>query len=140
METERVSFELTTDTAPWMFKCLGVQQKFEEEYATPQSDFKKDQIYELTDGKFPLTNHHDLNTKYKLDGKDVILDRFNNSCEVNKINKFGKCRINVIVNYNKNNTNNRAQEGGKKHKTKRKSKGKTRKVVKKNKKRATRRR
>ena len=92
------TLELITDSSPYKFKSLGVQDEVTGKYVDT-GDFKIDDTkYELTDGKFPLTDYKDEFSQsglyHTLDGNiKVKIVGFNGSCEEGDINKYGPCRI-----------------------------------------------
>ena len=91
------TLELITDSRPYKFKSLGIFNE-EDVYVGSSDDFKKDNEYELTDGKFPLTDYTDEFSEsglyHTLDGNiKVKIVGFNGSCEEGDINKYGPCRI-----------------------------------------------
>jgi hypothetical protein len=95
------TLELTNESPPFKFKSLGIRDRDTEEYKS-SNDFPKETTYELTDGKFPLTDYKDLfeesNTYHTLNNDIKIkITGFNNSCEEGKINndKLGNCKITV---------------------------------------------
>ena len=91
------TLELITDSRPYKFKILGIFNE-QDVYVGSSDDFKKDNEYELTDGKFPLTDYTDEFSEsglyHTLDGNiKVKIVGFNGSCEEGDINKYGPCRI-----------------------------------------------
>ena len=91
------TLELITDSRPYKFKSLGIFNE-QDVYVGSSDDFKKDNEYELTDGKFPLTDYTDEFSEsglyHTLDGNiKVKIVGFNGSCEEGDINKYGPCRI-----------------------------------------------
>ena len=92
------TLELITDSSPYKFKSLGVQDEVTGKYVDT-GDFKIDDTkYELTDGKFPLTDYKDEFSQsglyHTLNGNiKVKIIGFNGSCEEGDINKYGSCQI-----------------------------------------------
>ena len=92
------TLELITDSRPYKFKSLGIFNE-QDVYVGSSDDFKKDNEYELTDGKFPLTDYTDEFSEsglyHTLDGNiKVKIVGFNGSCEEgDDFNKYGPCRI-----------------------------------------------
>ena len=91
------TLELITDSPPYKFKSLGILDD-EDRFIGSSDDFKKDNEYKLTDGKFPLTDYTDEFSEsglyHTLDGNiKVKIVGFNGSCEEGDINKYGPCRI-----------------------------------------------
>ena len=91
------TLELITDSRPYKFKSLGIFNE-QDVYVGSSDDFKKDNEYELTDGKFPLTDYTDAFSEsglyHMLNGNiKVKIISFNGSCEEGDINKYGPCRI-----------------------------------------------
>ena len=91
------TLELITDSRPYKFKSLGIFNE-QDVYVGSSDDFKKDNEYELTDGKFPLTDYTDEFSEsglyHMLNGNiKVKIISFNGSCEEGDINKYGPCRI-----------------------------------------------
>ena len=125
------TLELITDSRPYKFKSLGIFNE-NDVYVGSSDDFPTDdnKYYELTDGKFPLTDYTDA---FSESGLYHTLDRnikvkiisFNGSCEEGEINKYGPCRI-IVERAN--------QEGGR-----RKRKGKSSKKRKSNRRKSNRR-
>ena len=125
------TLELITDSRPYKFKSLGIFNE-NDVYVGSSDDFPTDdnKYYELTDGKFPLTDYTDA---FSESGLYHTLDRnikvkiisFNGSCEEGEINKYGPCRI-IVERAN--------QEGGRK-----KRKGKSSKKRKSNRRKSNRR-
>ena len=123
------TLELITDSRPYKFKSLGIFNE-NDVYVGSSDDFKINTEYELTDGKFPLTDYTDA---FSESGLYHTLDRnikvkiisFNGSCEEGEINKYGPCRI-IVERAN--------QEGGR-----RKRKGKSSKKRKSNRRKSNRR-
>ena len=96
------TLELITDSSPYKFKSLGVRNFDTDDTGIygDSDDFKKDTVYELTDGKFPLTDYKDQFSESKkyhmLNGNiKVKIIRFDNSCIEGEINKYGPCQIKV---------------------------------------------
>jgi hypothetical protein len=94
------TLELITDSPPYKFKSLGVRNSDTDDTGIygDSNDFKKDNKYELTDGKFPLTDYTDNFSEsglyHTLNGNiKVKIDGFNGSCEEGDINKYGSCQI-----------------------------------------------
>lgn len=95
------TLELINPCSPYTFKSLGVIKDtgmFEASIAN--TDFPKDTIYELTEGKFPLHNFKDMFSEsglyHTLNGDiKVKITGFDNSCQEGKINQFGSCKITV---------------------------------------------
>ena len=118
------TLELITDSPPYKFKSLGVRNSDTDDTGIygNSDDFKIGTEYELTDGKFPLTDYtdqfresglyHTLNGNIK-----VKIVKFNGSCEEGDINKYGSCQIIV----------ERANQAGGRKKRNLKSKSKRRK-------------
>jgi len=123
------TLELITDSPPYKFKSLGIFNE-NDVYVGSSDDFKINTEYQLTDGKFPLTDYTDA---FSESGLYHTLDRnikvkiisFNGSCEEGEINKYGPCRI-IVERAN--------QEGGR-----RKRKGKSSKKRKSNRRKSNRR-
>ena len=120
------TLELINDSRPYKFKSLGIFNE-NDEYVGSSDDFPTDdnKYYELTDGKFPLTDYTDAFSEsglyHTLNGNiKVKIIRFNGSCEEGEINKYGPCRI-IVERANQSN-----QAGGRK-KRRLKSKSKRRK-------------
>ena len=93
------TLELTNPSPPYTFKSLGVQNKDPGAFGV-SSDFPNGNIYELTEGKFPLSNYKDMFSEsglYHTLNEDikVKITGFDNSCQEGKINKFGSCKITV---------------------------------------------
>jgi hypothetical protein len=93
------TLELITDSSPYKFKSLGVQDERTGKYVDT-GDFKIDDTkYELTDGKFPLTDYNDEFSQsglyHTLNGNiKVKIIGFNGSCEEgDDFNKYGSCQI-----------------------------------------------
>jgi hypothetical protein len=91
------TLELITDSPPYKFKSLGILDD-EDRFVGSSDDFKKDNEYKLTDGKFPLTDYTDEFSEsglyHTLDGNiKVKIIGFKNSCEEGDLNKYGPCRI-----------------------------------------------
>ena len=91
------TLELITDSRPYKFKSLGIFNE-QDVYVGSSDDFKKDNEYELTDGKFPLTDYTDEFSEsglyHTLDGNiKVKIIGFKNSCEEGDLNKYGPCKI-----------------------------------------------
>ena len=92
------TLELITDSSPYKFKSLGILDD-EDKFVGSSDDFKKDNEYELTDGKFPLTDYTDEFSEsglyHTLDGNiKVKIIAFIGSCEEgDDFNKYGPCRI-----------------------------------------------
>ena len=92
------TLELITDSPPYKFKSLGILDD-EDKFVGSSDDFKKDNEYELTDGKFPLTDYTDEFSEsgkyHTLDGNiKVKIIAFIGSCEEgDDFNKYGPCRI-----------------------------------------------
>ena len=92
------TLELITDSRPYKFKSLGIFNE-QDVYVGSSDDFKKDNEYKLTDGKFPLTDYTDEFSEsglyHTLDGNiKVKIIGFNGSCEEgDDFNKYGPCRI-----------------------------------------------
>ena len=124
------TLELINDSRPYKFKSLGIFNE-NDVYVGSSDDFPTDdnKYYELTDGKFPLTDYTDA---FSESGLYHTLDRnikvkiisFNGSCEEGEINKYGPCRI-IVERAN--------QEGGR-----RKRKGKSSKKRKSNRRKSNR--
>jgi hypothetical protein len=100
--------EREDESSPFKFKSLGIiktdyepdEVKTESNIYKPSNDFPIDTTYELTDGKFPLTDYKDLfekSNKYHTLNNDIKIKiiGFDNSCQEGQINKFGKCHITV---------------------------------------------
>ena len=148
-DLERVDFELVNKPTDYniskgediKFKCLGVDKdRSGTNYDTPPQPFVINSEYILTGPnftrpKFPL-DHGDLKKEYELSDNKVILVGFDHACFKNQINKYGKCKISVLVKKQQGSSN--LNGGAKKSKTtvikntKTKSKSKT-KIVKKKK-------
>lgn len=123
------TLELITDSRPYKFKSLGIFNE-NDVYVGSSDDFKINTEYELTDGKFPLTDYTDAFSEsglyHTLNGNiKVKIISFNGSCEEGEINKYGPCRI-IVERAN--------QEGGR-----RKRKGKSSKKRKSNRRKSNRR-
>ena len=108
------TLELITDSSPYKFKSLGIFNE-QDVYVGSSDDFPTDdnKYYELTDGKFPLTDYTDAFSEsglyHTLDGNiKVKIVSFNGSCEEGEINKYGPCRI-IVEKVNQSN-----QAGGRK--------------------------
>ena len=107
------TLELITDSSPYKFKSLGILDD-EDKFVGSSDDFKKDNEYELTDGKFPLTDYKDEFSQsglyHTLNGNiKVKIIGFNGSCEEgDDFNKYGPCRI-IVEKANQSN-----QAGGRK--------------------------
>ena len=93
------TLELITDSRPYKFKSLGIFNE-NDVYVGSSDDFPTDdnKYYELTDGKFPLTDYTDAFSEsglyHMLNGNiKVKIISFNGSCEEGDINKYGPCRI-----------------------------------------------
>jgi hypothetical protein len=91
------TLELITDSPPYKFKSLGILDD-EDRFIGSSDDFKKDNEYKLTDGKFPLTDYTDEFSEsglyHTLDGNiKVKIIGFKNSCEEGDLNKYGPCKI-----------------------------------------------
>ena len=92
------TLELITDSPPYKFKSLGILDD-EDRFIGSSDDFKKDNEYKLTDGKFPLTDYTDEFSEsglyHTLDGNiKVKIIAFIGSCEEgDDFNKYGPCRI-----------------------------------------------
>ena len=92
------TLELITDSPPYKFKSLGILDD-EDKFVGSSDDFKKDNEYKLTDGKFPLTDYTDEFSEsgkyHTLDGNiKVKIIAFIGSCEEgDDFNKYGPCRI-----------------------------------------------
>ena len=91
------TLELITDSPPYKFKSLGILDD-EDKFVGSSDDFKKDNEYKLTDGKFPLTDYTDEFSEsglyHTLDGNiKVKIIGFKNSCEEGDLNKYGPCKI-----------------------------------------------
>ena len=92
------TLELITDSPPYKFKSLGILDD-EDRFVGSSDDFKKDNEYKLTDGKFPLTDYTDEFSEsglyHTLDGNiKVKIIAFIGSCEEgDDFNKYGPCRI-----------------------------------------------
>ena len=92
------TLELITDSPPYKFKSLGILDD-EDKFVGSSDDFKKDNEYKLTDGKFPLTDYKDEFSQsglyHTLNGNiKVKIIGFNGSCEEgDDFNKYGPCRI-----------------------------------------------
>ena len=91
------TLELITDSPPYKFKSLGILDD-EDRFVGSSDDFKKDNEYKLTDGKFPLTDYTDEFSEsglyHTLDGNiKVKIIGFKNSCEEGDLNKYGPCKI-----------------------------------------------
>ena len=91
------TLELITDSSPYKFKSLGILDD-EDKFVGSSDDFKKDNEYELTDGKFPLTDYTDEFSEsglyHTLNGNiKVKIIGFKNSCEEGDLNKYGPCKI-----------------------------------------------
>ena len=103
---------------PYMFKSLGVKTRkntFEE-----STDFPIGTKYELTAGKFPLTDYNDAFSEsglyHTLDKNiEVKIIEFDTSCEEGKLNKHGSCKIKVERRFKKE----EATTGGRKNKSNR---------------------
>jgi|LakMenE18May11ns_1017448.scaffolds.fasta_scaffold9353094_2 hypothetical protein len=94
------TLELITDSPPYKFKSLGVRNSDTDDTGIygNSDDFKIGTEYELTDGKFPLTDYTDIFSEsglyHTLNGNiKVKIDAFNGSCEEGDINKYGSCQI-----------------------------------------------
>lgn len=106
------TLELITDSPPYKFKSLGILDD-EDRFVGSSDDFKKDNEYKLTDGKFPLTDYTDEFSEsglyHTLDGNiKVKIISFKNSCEEGDLNKYGPCKI-IVEKANQSN-----QAGGRK--------------------------
>ena len=93
------TLELTNESPPFNFKSLGIRDRSTGEYKS-SNDFPINTTYELTDGKFPLTDYKDLfkeSNMYHTLNNDIKIKitGFDNSCQEGQINKFGKCHITV---------------------------------------------
>ena len=92
------TLELITDSSPYKFKSLGILDD-EDKFVGSSDDFKKDNEYELTDGKFPLTDYTDEFSEsgkyHTLDGniKVKIIAFIGSWEEGDDFNKYGPCRI-----------------------------------------------
>jgi hypothetical protein len=87
------------ETSPFKFKSLGIRDKHTGEYKS-SDDFPIGTTYELTDGKFPLTDYKDLFEKSNMyhtlnNAIKIKIIGFDNSCQEGQINKFGNCHITV---------------------------------------------
>jgi hypothetical protein len=94
------TLELITDSSPYKFKSLGVRNSDTDDTGKygDSDDFKIGTEYELTDGKFPLTDYTDKFSEsglyHTLNGNiKVKIVKFNGSCEEGDINKYGSCQI-----------------------------------------------
>ena len=91
------TLELLTESPPYKFKSLGILDD-EDRFIGSSDDFKKDNEYKLTDGKFPLTDYTDEFSEsglyHTLDGNiKVKIIGFKNSCEEGDLNKYSPCKI-----------------------------------------------
>jgi hypothetical protein len=123
------TLELINDSRPYKFKSLGIFNE-NDVYVGSSDDFKINTEYELTDGKFPLTDYKDEFSEsglyHTLNGNiKVKIIGFNGSCEEGDINKYGPCKI-IVERAN--------QAGGR-----RKRKGKSSKKRKSNRRKSNRR-
>ena len=123
------TLELINDSRPYKFKSLGIFNE-NDVYVGSSDDFKINTEYQLTDGKFPLTDYKDEFSEsglyHTLNGNiKVKIIGFNGSCEEGEINKYGPCKI-IVERAN--------QAGGRK-----KRKGKSSKKRKSNRRKSNRR-
>jgi hypothetical protein len=123
------TLELINDSRPYKFKSLGIFNE-NDVYVGSSDDFKINTEYQLTDGKFPLTDYKDEFSEsglyHTLNGNiKVKIIGFNGSCEEGEINKYGPCKI-IVERAN--------QAGGR-----RKRKGKSSKKRKSNRRKSNRR-
>jgi len=123
------TLELINDSRPYKFKSLGIFNE-NDVYVGSSDDFKINTEYQLTDGKFPLTDYKDEFSEsglyHTLNGNiKVKIVGFNGSCEEGDINKYGPCKI-IVERAN--------QAGGR-----RKRKGKSSKKRKSNRRKSNRR-
>ena len=93
------TLELISDSSPFRFKSLGVYNR-ETQLFDQSAEFPTNTEYELTAGKFPLTDYKDLFNKSGLyhtlnRNIEVKIIRFDNSCLEGQINKYGSCKITV---------------------------------------------
>ena len=92
------TLELINDSRPYKFKSLGIFNE-NDVYVGSSDDFKINTEYQLTDGKFPLTDYKDEFSEsglyHTLNGNiKVKIIGFNGSCEEgDDFNKYGPCRI-----------------------------------------------
>ena len=121
------TLELISNSPPYMFKSLGVYDPDTRAFVAsndfPSVNNTKDELtYELTEGKFPLTDYTDMFSKSGLyhtlnNNIKVKITGFDISCYAGKINEYGSCKItvekeatdepNAIVGGRKNKSNRR---------------------------------
>ena len=100
-----VSFEMV-DRANRKLKVLGIRNEETYEYDTVPAPFAKDEIVELVEGPYPLTDYQD--TSYhrahiyiveKSNGTQVsgILHTFCASCTFAYINSVGTPRLEILI-------------------------------------------
>ena len=93
------TLELVSNSPPYRFNSLGVYNPDTNRFDA-SNDFPTNTQYELTAGKFPLTDYNDLFSKSKLyhtlnENIEVKITGFDNSCQEGQINKYGSCQITV---------------------------------------------
>ena len=108
------TLELLSDSPPYRFKSLGVYNPRTHAFAA-SDDFPTDTEYELTAGKFPLTDYKDLFSQSELyhtldENIEVKITGFTNSCQEGHFNKYSSCEITV---------EKKATTGGRKNKSNR---------------------